>query len=413
MHDARYDTSHIEVLDGREAVRKRPGMWVGSVGERGLHCWAFGVTDWVVDEALAGRAGSVAVTLTPDGGVRVTGDGQGVPVEAAGHTGGPGIEALLTSMPAEAELSGRYATTVRLFANGLFVANALSSRLTAEVRRGDGVRWVQEYARGVAVAPPSPVGPATGSPVGIGNGIGSPIGIGSGTIITFRPDADIFETTHLSYAVLAEHFRRLAFLNRGLDVTLTDERPKDHEPRSERFQFPGGAADFVTHLDRLGAGTPSPQPDESGHAEVFCFERADPRMAGTVEVAVRWCGSHEERVRSFANSRPTPEGGTHESGFRAGTAAAVDAYARRRGLLTAAEPGRLTADRIGEGLTAVVSVKLERPEFEGATRGGLAGDAVHERVAAAVTEHLGTWLDEEPERGEAVVRRMLEGASRS
>ncbi|MEU2281498.1 ATP-binding protein [Streptomyces sp. NPDC013178] len=381
-----YDATHIQVLEGREAIRKRPGMYVGSTGERGLHQLVFEVTDRAVDEVLAGRAGSVDVTLTPDGGVRVTDDGPGVPVEAAGDTGSPGLEALLTRTCAGAEPGGRHTTAVRIVALGPAVTNALSSRLTAEVRRY-GVRWVQEYTRGVAVTPPTAAGPATGS----------------GTTIAFQPDAGIFETTEVSYAVLAQHFRELAFLNRGLDVTLTDERPPG-EPRSERFRFPGGAADFVAFLD-AEAGTPL-------HRDVICFERTDPRMEGTMEVALRWCDSPEERIRGFANSRATLEGGTHEAGFRAGVTAAVNAYARQRRLLTAADPD-LTIDRIGEGLTAVVSVKLDCPEFQGATRGRLSGAVIHDCVATAVQEHLGAWLEEQEDAAGAVIGRILQGARRS
>ncbi|MFE7331383.1 ATP-binding protein [Streptomyces sp. NPDC057565] len=383
----RYDATHIEVLEGVEAIRKRPGMWVGSTSERGLRQLVFEVVGRAVNEVLAGRADSVDVALTPDGGVRVADDGPGVPVEAAGDTGGPSLETLLTRLHAGAEPGGRHAVAVSPFGSGvgLGVANALSSRLTAEVRR-EGVRWVQEYACGVAVTPPTAAGPATGS----------------GTTIAFRPDVDIFETVECSFAVLAERFRELAFLNRGLDISLTDERSPG-ESRSERFQFPGGARDFVAFLER-GAGTPV-------HPDVIGFEREDTHMAGTVEVALRWCDSPTERVRSFANGRPTPEGGTHVTGFRDGVAAAVNTYAREQQLLTAADPD-LGADRIGEGLTAVVSVKLDRPEFLGATMGRLGNTAVRACLAEAVREHLGRWLEGHPEQAVAVIGRIVQGARR-
>jgi DNA gyrase subunit B len=264
----------------------------------------------------------------------------------------------------------------------------LSSRLTAEVQR-DGVHWVQEYARGVALTPPIAAGPARGN----------------ATTITFQPDAEIFTTTEFSYDVLERYFRELAFLNRGLDIALTDERTPGRL-RSQRFRFPGGVRDFVIFLDEeaaAGAGVPGTSIEQD---DVIGFERADPRMAGTVDVALRWYGSHEERLRSFANSWPTPEGGTHEAGFREGLAAAVNAYARKRGLLTEEDPD-LSTDRIGEGLTAVVSVKLERLEFQGATRGRLGGTVVHYCVTAAVREHLGTWFEEQPERARAVIGRIL------
>ncbi|WP_405817080.1 ATP-binding protein [Streptomyces sp. NBC_01390] len=374
---AEYDASHIQLLEGWEAVRKRPGMYIGSSGERGLLNMVFEVADRAVNELLAGRASSVEVTLTPDGGVRVADDGPETPIDEAGGTGGPELEALLTQIQAATGPSGRHDVALSPFGVGPFVVNALSRRMTAEVRR-EGVRWVQEYARGVAVTELSEAGTATGS----------------GTTIAFWPDTDIFETGEFSFDALAARFRELAFLNRALDISLIDRRRPD-ESRSARFRFPGGARDFVAFLD---TGTAAPV-----LTETIAFELEDPRMAGTVEVALRWCDSHEERLRSFANSRPTA-GGTHELGFRDGVVAAVNAYARER-LLTDTEPG-LDADRIGEGLTAVVSVKLDHPEFEGSTRGVLGNPQVRTCVGQAVQEHFGTWLEEHPEQASALVGRM-------
>lgn len=377
-----YDAARIEVLEGREAIRKRPGMWVGSIGERGLHHLVFEVVGRAVNQVLAGHGGSVDVTLTPDGGVRVADDGPGGPFEAAGDTGGPGLEALLTSFCASSEPSSRHIAEVAHFGAGLFVTNALSSRLTAEVRFEE-VRRVQEYARGVALAPPAAVGPTSGS----------------GTSIAFWPDTEIFETTRCSFAVLAERFRQLAFLNRGLRMSLTDERPAGGS-RAVLFRFPEGVRDFVAALDaEAGAAL---------HRDVTGFEREDPRMAGTMEVALLWSGSGEERVRSFVNSRATAQGGTHVDGFRDGVAAAVTAYARERGLLAAADPDP-GFDRIGEGLTAVVSVKLDRPEFLGATHGLLGNADVRACVGEAVREHLGNWFEEHPDRAAEVVGRIARG----
>jgi DNA gyrase subunit B len=206
-----------------------------------------------------------------------------------------------------------------------------------------------------------------------------------------------------SFTVLAERFRELAFLNRGLSISLTDERPPGGS-RPLRFQFPGGVRDFVAFLDSR-AGAPV-------HPDVIGFEREDPRMAGTVEVALRWCGSREEQVRSFANSAFTPDGGAHAMGFRDGVAAAVTAYARQRMLLTAADPD-LGAEQIGEGLTAVVSVKLDGPEFLGATHGVLGGAAVRACVAEAVREHLGTWLEGHTEQAAALVSRIVRVTGRN
>ncbi|MEU2389699.1 hypothetical protein [Streptomyces sp. NPDC007369] len=270
-----------------------------------------------------------------------------------------------------------------LFGTGPCVTNALSSRTRAEVRR-NGVHWVQEYARGVATTPPTAAGPTTGS----------------GTIIAFWPDTDIFGTAECSFAVLSERFRELAFLNRGLDISITDERSSGGS-RSVRHVFPGGARDFVTFLDA--------QAEAPVHPDVISFEREDPQMAGTVEVALRWGGSREERLRGYANSEPTPEGGTHTAGFRDGVAAALNAHAREWRLLTATTPD-LSVDQIVEGLTAVVSVKLDRPEFTGSTHGVLGGAAVRAGVANAVQQHLGAWLHEHPEQAAAIVDRIIRGA---
>ncbi|MGW7730339.1 DNA gyrase subunit B [Streptomyces canus] len=377
-----YDVAAIEVLEGREAVRKRPGMWIGSVGERGVLQMVWEAVGRAVNQSLPGQGGTVDVTLTRDGGVRLADDGPGDPFETTGDTGGPGLETLLTSLHAGPDPGGRHTVAVGHPRVGLCVVNALSSRLRAEVRR-EGVLRAQEYARGVAVAPPATLGPADRS----------------GTTIVFWPDTEVFDSTGCSFAVLAERFRQVAFLNPGLGITLTDERPAG-EARAVMFRYPGGVRDFVAALDA-----------EAGsllHEEVIGFEREDPRMAGVMEVAFLWNGSREERMHSFANSLATRQGGTHVDGFREGVAAAVTVYARRRGLLTAADTD-LDVARIGEGLTAVVSVKLDRPQFLGATVGLLGNTAVRACVGEAVQEHLGTWFEERPERAAEIVARLVRG----
>ncbi|MEU6353221.1 DNA gyrase subunit B [Streptomyces sp. NPDC047072] len=372
----RYDGSRIEVLEGLAAVRKRPGMWVGSTGERGVRHMVFAVVDRAVNDVLAAGSGSVDVTLRPDG-VRVVDGGSGIPVEAAGHSGEPTLEAVLSRWGAEKYVGGRHVVDATpFFNNWLFVVNALSSRLTVEVRRG-GERWVQEYARGVAAGPPVTAGPATGT----------------GTTFFFRPDDEIFATTECSYEALEQRLRELALLNPGLELSLTDERTPG-ESRACRFRFPGGTRDFVALLER-GAGSPV-------HADVVHVEREDPRMAGIVEVALRWSDADDERMRSFANSRATTEGGTHVAGFRAGLAAALTSYGRSRGLLTADDPD-FGPGQIGRGLTSVVAVRLDTPEFEGATRGRLGGGEVREGVEEIVREHLSAWLVEHPEEAAAVI----------
>lgn len=368
-----YDAARIEVLEGVEAVRKRPGMYVGSTGERGLRFMVSALISRAVSEFLAGRVSSVDVTLTSDGGVRIGDDGPGVPFEAAGDTDGPGLETLLTNgSPA---VGGRHTVAEPVAGMELLIVNALSTRLTAEVRR-EGVRWVQEYAYGVPVTAPVQAGPATGS----------------GTTIGFRPDSGVFETAVVySFPALAHRLMELAFLNRGLTVSLTDERAPG-EPAVARFRFPDGARDFVDFID---AGLPLP--GSLLPAEVFGFEHEDDRMGGTLEVGLRWRGTSGERIHGYANSRLTPEGGTHVEGFREGLAAAVDACARQQGVLSAADPA-WGADLVAQGLTAVVSVKLDRPEFLGATCGGLGDATVRICVAEAVRGRFGAWLAEHPEQ---------------
>lgn len=377
-----YAAARIHVLEGPEAIRRRPGMYVGSTGERGLHQQVFEVSDWAVNEVLADGAHRVDVVLESAGCVRVAIDGPGISFEAAGHTGAPGLEELLTRPRTGPRRGGRRRVETGLFGMGPFVANALSSRLRAEVRR-EGVRWVQHFDRGAATGPPSPEGSTKET----------------GTVIAFRPDADIFDTTECSFDTLAEHFRTLAFLNRGLDISLTDRR-SPNEPRSERFLFAGGARDFVAFLaGQTGAF------DETG---VFGFRHEAPEIAGSVEIALRWSGDSTGGVRGFANSMPTPDGGTHVAGFREGLAAAAGAFVRERRPMTKtrAAPG---PDRLHDGLTAVVSVKLDHPEFEGATCGTLANAGVRESVARTVQRHLASWLAADPRPASAVARRTAAG----
>jgi len=393
--DLRYDAAHIEVLEGVEAVRRRPGMWVGSTAERGLHQLVFEAVGGAVNAVLAVGGGRVDVTLTRDGGVIVEDDGPGVPFDgdegdegdagADGDVGaeGPGLETLLTGVRAAPEPAGRHFAHVGHFHVGLIVVNALSSRLTAEVRR-EGVRRAQEYARGVALAPPAVVGSTTTT----------------GTTLAFRPDPEVFVTTRCSFAVLAERLRQVAFLHRGLEMSLTDHRPAAGA-RHVRFRFPDGVRDFVAALEAEADGV--------FDADVIAFEREDPRMAGTMEVALLWHG--RGRVRGFANSRPTFEGGAHLDGFRDGLATAVMAYGRERGLLTAAAEAEAGADGILEGVTAVVSVKLDHPEFLGATRTLLGGPEVRDCVREAARDHVGAWLVAHPEDAARIVDRINRSAA--
>ncbi|MFK0189162.1 DNA gyrase subunit B [Streptomyces rubiginosohelvolus] len=374
-----YGAARVTEVEGRELMRKRPSMYVGSTGVRGLHQLVHEVAARLVNEVLAGGGGRVDVTLTRDGGIRITDDGPGIPFEEAGGVcADGGLETLLTRPDTELPPDGRNTVRWSVYGIGPCAATVMSSRLTAEVRRG-GARWVQEYARGVALAPPAAAGPATDS----------------GTTIAFWPDPDIFETVDCSFAVLARRLREVALLNRGLTLSLTDERPAGGT-RSVGFRYPDGAGDFVALLD---AETEWVLP------EVIACEWEDEGMAGIAEAALSWRRAGEERVRSFANSAPTPEGGTHEDGFRTGVTAALTEYALRHGFLKAGDPD-FGADRVGEGLTAVVSVRLDRPEYHGSTRGRLGGAAVRDGVEQGVREHLGSWLDRHPERAAAIIGRI-------
>ncbi|MET8508758.1 DNA gyrase subunit B [Streptomyces sp. NPDC004787] len=312
--------------------------------------------DRPVNEVLAGHASRVEVTLMADGRIRVEDDG-------------PGNEERL-GLEGRAEPRRRDRRTVDLSYVGAPVGNALSRELTAKVRR-DGVRRVRRFERGVALGPAVTAGPAAGH----------------GTTLVFRPDGDIFETVECAFDVLLERFRELALLNRELDLTLTDQRAGDGAaPRSVRCRFPGGARDFVEFLD---TGTAPFRPVDPVHPDIVHVEREIPRLAGTVEVALRWSEGPGAGIRSFVNSAATPAGGTHVEGLLDGIAAAF-------GL----------PEATSTGLTAVVSVKLDDPVLEGATRGRLGGSGVRDGVADVVREHLSAWLAAHPERGRDVLRRL-------
>ncbi|CAL9593722.1 DNA gyrase subunit B [Streptomyces sp. enrichment culture] len=375
-----YDSTHIKVLEGVDAIRKRPGMWVGTTRQGGLHQLVFEAVGRAVSEVLKGGGGSVSVTLTSGGGVRIADDAPGMPVRAAGDSSETCLENVLTRPGVQGPggredmVVGRICQTAQLV-----VVNALSSRLTAEVRR-DGLRWVQEYERGTAVTPPIAVGAAKGS----------------GTTLHFRPDADIFETVDCSFGLLTKRLRELAYLNRGLNISVRDERAPD-APREERFHFPDGLGEFIGREGRHGAPL---------HADVIAFEREDTRMAGSMQVAFRWHDSPEERITSFVNCRSTDEGGTHVEGFRTGVTAAVNTYARRCRLLAPTEPD-LGPDRTGEGLRAIVSVKLDRPQFHGATARRLDDAAVRTGVEEAVRDDLIRWLESRPDQAAAIVGKVI------
>jgi DNA gyrase subunit B len=385
-----YDASAITVLEGLDAVRKRPGMYIGSTGERGLHHLVTEVVDNSVDEALAGHADTIDVRILPDGGVRVVDNGRGIPVDIVPSEGKPAVEVVLTVLHAGGKFGGGgYAVSGGLHGVGVSVVNALSSRVSVEVRR-DGYRWTQDYKLGVPTAPLAQ-NEATEE---------------TGTTVTFWADPDVFETTEYSFETLSRRFQEMAFLNKGLRISLTDERPDhvDEEGRalSAEYHYEGGIVDFVKLLNsRKG---------ELIHPTVIDIEAEDKERLLSVEVAMQWNTQYSEGVYSFANTIHTHEGGTHEEGFRAALTSLVNRYARDKKLLREKDDN-LTGEDIREGLTAIISVKLGEPQFEGQTKTKLGNTEAKTFVQKVVNEHLNDWLDRNPNEASDIIRKSIQAAT--
>ncbi|MEY9870850.1 DNA gyrase subunit B [Streptacidiphilus sp. MAP12-33] len=385
-----YDASAIQVLEGLEAVRKRPGMYIGSTGERGLHHLVYEIVDNSVDEALAGHADTIDVTIMPDGAVRVVDNGRGIPVGVEKTTGKPAVEVVLTVLHAGGKFGGGgYAVSGGLHGVGISVVNALSHRLAVEVK-ADGHRWSQEYKIGVPVAELARHEETSET----------------GTTVTFWADPDIFETTDYSFDTLSRRFQEMAFLNKGVTINLTDERP-DHtddegKPNAVSYHYEGGISDFVRYLNsRKG---------EVIHPTVIDFEAEDKDKKISVEIAMQWNTSYNEGVYSFANIIHTHEGGTHEEGFRAALTGLVNRYARDKKLLRDKDDN-LTGEDIREGLTAIISLKLSEPQFEGQTKTKLGNTEAKTFVQKVVNEHLGDWLDRNPNEGADIIRKAITAAT--
>ncbi|WP_404954086.1 ATP-binding protein [Streptomyces sp. 147326] len=372
-----YAGAHIQVLEGREGVRRRPGMYIGSTGERGLHHMVYEVVSYAVDEHLAGHADAIDVTITAEGGIRVADNGRGLPVEAEEPTGKSAVERELTELSFGSKPHTGYGISGGLSGLGLCVVNALSSRLTVEVHR-DGHRWTQEYERGV------PVTPLTRNEETSEHG----------TTIAFLPDADIFETSRYSFTTLSERFQELAFLNGGLAVSLTDERPE----RPVRYHHADGLRAFVARLN--------PYPASLLHSPAIAFESENESRTILVQVAMQWNTWSPGELHSFANSTRTREGGTHEEGFRTALTDLVNDCARRQGQLSA-DGEDITAGAVHEGLTAVVSVKLAHPVFEGPTKTRLGNPEANAYVQEVVREHLTDWLDHNQKEAASIIRHIL------
>ena len=375
-----YGAKDITVLEGLEAVRKRPGMYIGSTGPRGLHHLVYEVVDNSVDEALAGHCDSVRVVLHPDNSCTVADNGRGIPVETMAKEGRPAAEVVLTVLHAGGKFGdgGGYKVSGGLHGVGVSVVNALSERLHLEIRR-DGHVWSQDYERGKPQTDLSS-GEATED---------------HGTTITFLPDLEIFEEIEFDFQTLAERLRETAFLTRGLKIELIDERGATN---SVSFQYDGGIEDFVRHLNG--------NKDEL-HRKVIFFEGADD--AGEVELAMQWNASYQESIFSFANNINTHEGGTHLSGFRAALTRTLNAYARNKGLLREKDDN-LAGEDVREGLTAVISVKLHDPQFEGQTKTKLGNPPVKGLVEETVNRKLGEFLEENPSDARRIISKAIDAA---
>ncbi|HUK69432.1 MAG TPA: ATP-binding protein, partial [Streptosporangiaceae bacterium] len=359
-------------------------MYIGSTGERGLHHLVYEVVDNAVDEALAGYCDCTEVTLLADGGVRVFDNGRGIPVDDHPVERRPAVEVVLTTLHAGGKFDGKsYAVSGGLHGVGVSVVNALSSRLDVEVRR-DGYSWRQTYHIG------QPTGPLVrGEPTGA-----------TGTTITFWPDESVFETTAWNFETLSRRLQEMAFLNRGLAIRLTDERP-DHingELNVVGYKYDGGITDFVRYLNAS---------KEPVHGSVIEFAEEGQGIA--VEIAMQWTSSYSESVHTFANTINTAEGGTHEEGFRAALTSIINKYAREQKLLREKDDN-LTGEDVREGLTAIVSVKLANPQFEGQTKTKLGNTEAKSFVQKVCNDHLRDWFDRNPGEAKDIITKSMQAA---
>ncbi|ERK73113.1 MULTISPECIES: DNA topoisomerase (ATP-hydrolyzing) subunit B [Leifsonia] len=403
--DHEYGANEIQVLEGLEAVRKRPGMYIGSTGPRGLHHLVYEIVDNSVDEALAGHADNIEVTILPDGAVRVIDNGRGIPVDEHPVQKKSTVEVVLTILHAGGKFGGGgYAVSGGLHGVGSSVVNALSSRLDIEVYRQGSV-WRQSYRDGVPQAP-------------LEQGEASDR---TGTTITFWPSAETFETTVFDYDTLRTRFQQMAFLNKGLRIAITDERTdlgevepvegevvdgevaEEFTPRSEVFLYEQGLTDYVHYLN-------SAKKAEVVHDEIISFESEDTERKIALEVAMQWTTSYNESVFTYANTINTHEGGTHEEGFRAALTTLVNKYAREKNILKEKDDN-LSGDDVREGLTAVVSVKLSEPQFEGQTKTKLGNTEAKAFVQKVVGDQLGDWFDRNPNQAKDIIRKALQAAT--
>ncbi|MET0354452.1 MAG: ATP-binding protein, partial [Plantibacter flavus] len=399
--DSDYGASAIQVLEGLEAVRKRPGMYIGSTGPRGLHHLVYEIVDNSVDEALAGYCDTILVTILEDGGVRVIDNGRGIPVDIHPVEKKSTVEVVLTILHAGGKFGGGgYAVSGGLHGVGSSVVNALSTRLSVEVRRQGSV-WRQSFQHGVPDAPLHEDEPSSET----------------GTTIAFWPSAETFETTEFDYETLRTRFQQMAFLNKGLRIELADERPlRDaieaddvddnsaaHSQRKDVFFYERGLEDYVEYLNKAKRA-------ELVHDEIISFESENTERKIALEVAMQWTTAYNESVHTYANTINTHEGGTHEEGFRAALTTLVNRYAREKGILKEKDDN-LSGDDVREGLTAVISVKLSEPQFEGQTKTKLGNTEAKAFVQKVVSEQLNDWFDRNPNQAKEIIRKALQAAT--
>jgi len=388
--DGTYNADSISVLEGLEAVRKRPGMYIGSTGERGLHHLVYEIVDNSVDEAMAGFADTIEVALLADGGVKVVDNGRGIPVGINSKTGKSALEVVMTILHAGGKFGdGGYKVSGGLHGVGVSVVNALSTRVEVEVHT-DGHVWYQAYKHGVPEAEVRKGGPVADT----------------GTTTVFWADPDIFETIAYSFETLSRRFQEMAFLNKGLTISLTDERPdfrdENGEQRSVKYHAEGGIADFVRHINsRKG---------EPVHPNVIEVEAEDKDKTLAAEIALQWNSQYSESIYTFANNINTHGGGTHEEGFRAAMTTLINKYARDQKLLKEKDEN-LAGEDIREGLTAIISVKLANPQFEGQTKDKLGNPEAKAFVQRMTYEKLGEWLEENPNEAREVVRKAVQAST--
>jgi len=380
-----YDASDIQVLEGLEAVRKRPGMYIGSTGPRGLHHLVYEIVDNAVDEALAGYCDTIQVTINADNSVTVVDNGRGIPVDDHPVEKISTVELVLTKLHAGGKFGGGgYAVSGGLHGVGSSVVNALSHRLEVEVKR-QGFVWSMSFKDGVPNAPLAK-GEKTDE---------------TGTIITFWPNDEIFETINFDFETLRVRFQQMAFLNKGLAISLSDSR--EGAPKPVNYKYDRGLTDYVEYLNKI-------KKVEVVNEEIIGFESEDTEKKLSVEVSMQWTTAYTESVHTYANTINTHEGGTHEEGFRTALTTLINKYARDKGILKEKDEN-LSGEDIREGLTAVISIKLGEPQFEGQTKTKLGNTEAKAFVQRVVNEHLGDWLDRNPNPAKDIIKKSLQAAA--